>query len=153
MSAIAGARPGRRSICLVAAGLLLAMAGCVRGGDELVIYSYVPRLIAEQGEGLKARNYYFRNGDSGAVIDVTGVAIHPSADSRKAAEDFVGYMLDTAAQQYFAQQTHEYPLSAGVSPSGDLPPMSELDPPHIDLAGLSDLEGTIALLRDAGVIP
>ncbi|MDA0734610.1 MAG: iron ABC transporter substrate-binding protein [Chloroflexi bacterium] len=135
---------------------LISIVQAVANGDVdvgFVNHYYVPRLIAEQGEGLKARNYYLGNGDAGATIDVAGVAIHQSTGSGNAAEDFVAYMLDVAAQQYFAQETQEYPLSAGVSPSGDLPPLSELDPPHIDLADLSDLEGTIALLRDTGVIP
>lgn len=135
---------------------LISIVQAVANGEVdvgFVNHYYVPRLIAEQGEGFKARNYYLGNGDPGATIDVAGVAIHQSTDSGKAAQDFVGYMLDVSAQRYFAEETHEYPLSAGVSPSGDLPPLTELDPPHIDLADLSDLEGTIALLRDAGVIP
>lgn len=135
---------------------LISIVQAVANGEVdvgFVNHYYVPRLIAEQGDGLKARNYYLGNGDPGATIDVAGVAIHQSTGSSKAAEDFIEYMLDVAAQQYFAQETHEYPLSAGVALSGDLPPLSGLDPPHIDLADLSDIEGTIALLRDTGVIP
>jgi len=135
---------------------LISIVQAVANGEVdvgFVNHYYVPRLIAEQGDGLKVRNYYLSNGDPGATIDVAGVAIHQSTGSRKAAENFIEYMLDVAAQQYFAQETHEYPLSAGVAPSGDLPQLSDLDPPHINLADLSDLEGTIALLRDTGVIP
>ena len=62
-------------------------------------------------------------------------------------------MLDVEAQQYFAQQTHEYPLSAGVPPMGDLPPLSSLDPPTIDPADLSEFESTQGLLRETGIIP
>ena len=135
---------------------LISIVQAVANGEVdvgFVNHYYVPRLIAEQGDGLKARNYYLGNGDPGATIDVAGAAIHQSTGSSKAAEDFIEYMLDVAAQEYFAHKTHEYPLSAGVAASGGLPPLYDLDPPHIDLADLSDLEGTIALLRDAGVIP
>jgi len=135
---------------------LISIVQAVANGEVdvgFVNHYYVPRLIAEQGDGLKARNYYLGNGDPGATIDVAGVAIHQSTGSTKSAEDFIQYMLDIAAQEYFAQETHEYPLSAGVAPSGDLPPLSGLDPPNIDLSDLSDIKGTIALLRDTGVIP
>ena len=135
---------------------LISIVQAVANGEVdvgFVNHYYVPRLIAEQGDGLKARNYYLGKGDPGATIDVAGVAIHKSTGSGKAAEDFIEYMLDVPAQEYFAQKTHEYPLSAGVAASGNLPPLSSLDPPHIDLADLSDLKGTIALLRDTGVIP
>lgn len=118
-----------------------------------VNHYYVPRFIEEQGEGFGARNYYLGQGDPGAVVDVAGVAVHRSSDAQGAAEDFVEYLLSTEAQQYFAQETHEYPLSAGVPPSGDLPPLESLDPPAVDLSDLSDLEGTLRLLREADVIP
>jgi iron(III) transport system substrate-binding protein len=118
-----------------------------------VNHYYVPRFMEEQGEDFGARNHYLGQADPGAVIDVAGVAIHQSTDVRGEAEDFVEYMLSVEAQQYFAQETHEYPLSAGVQPSGDLPPLSSLDPPPINLSDLSDLEGTLNLLREADVIP
>ena len=44
-------------------------------------------------------------------------------------------------------------MAAGVEPEGDLPPLDSLDPPDVDLGSLSDLEGTIDLLRDVGVLP
>jgi iron(III) transport system substrate-binding protein len=62
-------------------------------------------------------------------------------------------MLGVKAQEYFSQETHEYPLSAGVEPTGDLPPLNSLDPPGIDLNELSDLQGTLNLLRETGIIP
>lgn len=135
---------------------LISIVQAVANGEidvGIANHYYVPRFIEEEGEGFGARNYYLGHGDPGAVIDVAGVAIHKSSNVRSAAEDFVEYMLGTEAQQYFAQQTHEYPVSAGVPPAGDLPPLSSLDPPQIDLDNLSDLQGTLDLLRETGVIP
>jgi iron(III) transport system substrate-binding protein len=135
---------------------LISIVQAVADGEVdvgFVNHYYVPRFIAEEGEDFGARNYYLGNGDPGAVVDVAGVAILQSTDLREAAEGFVAYMLDVEAQQYFAQQTHEYPLSAGVPPTGDLPPLSSLDPPTIDPADLSELESTQRLLREAGIIP
>jgi iron(III) transport system substrate-binding protein len=135
---------------------LISIVQAVADGEVdvgFVNHYYVPRFIAEEGEEFGARNYYLGNGDPGAVVDVAGVAIPQSTELREAAEGFVAYMLDVEAQQYFAQQTHEYPLSAGVPPTGDLPPLSSLDPPTIDPADLSELESTQRLLREAGIIP
>jgi iron(III) transport system substrate-binding protein len=135
---------------------LISIVQAVADGEVdvgFVNHYYVPRFIAEEGEDFRARNYYLGNGDPGAVIDVAGVAIPQSTDMREAAERFVEYMLDVEAQQYFAQETHEYPLSAGVLPAGDLPPLSSLDPPNIDPGELSELESTLRLLRETGIIP
>lgn len=118
-----------------------------------VNHYYVPRYMEEEGEEFGARNHYLGQGDPGAVIDVAGVAIHRSTDVPGAAENFVEYLLGAEAQQYFAQETHEYPVSAGVAAAGDLPPLNSLDPPLIDLSDLGDLQGTLDLLRGSGAIP
>ena len=69
------------------------------------------------------------------------------------AERFVEYLLSETAQRYFAAETREYPLAAGVEPEGELPPLSSLDPPDVDLSNLSDLQGTLSLMRDVGILP
>jgi iron(III) transport system substrate-binding protein len=40
----------------------------------------------------------------------------------------------------------------GVPPVGGLPRIDELNPPNIDLTALGDLEGTIRLMREVGVL-
>lgn len=118
-----------------------------------VNHYYVPRFIAKSGGDWDSRNHFLGGGDPGAVIDVAGVGIMKSSDSSDAAQDFVDFMLGEQAQRFFAEKTYEYPVSAGVEPVGDLPPLDSLDPPNIDPADLSELESTIKMLRDAGVIP
>ena len=67
--------------------------------------------------------------------------------------NFVRHLLSAEAQDYFARTTFEYPLVPGVDPIGRLPSIDELNPPEeLDLTQLSDLEGTISLLRDVGVL-
>ena len=84
---------------------------------------------------------------------VAGAGIIKDAGNREAAEQFLEYLLSKAAQTYFSETTKEYPLIAGVEPEGDLPPLSSLEPPEVDLGALSDLQGTISLLREVGIIP
>jgi iron(III) transport system substrate-binding protein len=118
-----------------------------------VNHYYVPRFLKERGPSFGARNHYITNGDPGGLIDVAGVAVLAQSKHAAAAARFVEYMLSAPAQHYFAEQTYEYPLSAGVSPVGELPPLATLNPPKIDPDQLADLQGTLRLLRETGIIP
>jgi iron(III) transport system substrate-binding protein len=118
-----------------------------------VNHYYLFRFLAEQGEDFKARNYFMKNGDVGALVNVAGAGILDSSDHKDDAARFIEYMLQVEAQQYFANETYEYPLIEGVEVDPLLTPLSELRPPQLDLSELSDLEGTQQMLRDTGVLP
>jgi iron(III) transport system substrate-binding protein len=117
-----------------------------------VNHYYVFRTIEEQGEDFPARNYFLKNGDPGALVLAAGTGILDTAENPEAAREFIRYLLSEEAQQYFADETYEYPLIEGVEPAEGLPPLSEIESPRIDLSDLSDLEGTLELLRETGVL-
>jgi iron(III) transport system substrate-binding protein len=117
-----------------------------------VNHYYLFRALEEQGEGFGARNYYPRDGDVGALINVAGAGILQTSDNVEEAEQFLGYMVGEDAQQYFADETYEYPLVEGVETSEELVPLSEIETPDIDLSNLDDLEGTLELMEEAGVL-
>ena len=71
---------------------------------------------------------------------------------KKNAEKFIEYLLGSEAQKYFSEETKEYPLSAEVKPSGNLPSLESLNPPNVDLNSLDDLRSTIALLQEVGAL-
>ena len=118
-----------------------------------VNHYYLERFLAEQGPGFGARNYFIGNGDPGALVLVAGVGILSASDNRDVAAEFVDFMLSASAQQYFASEIKEYPVAAGIAPAGELPPLESLNPPNVDLGSLSDLEGTLKLLQETGVLP
>ena len=118
-----------------------------------VNHYYLERFLEEHGEGFEARNYYIGNGDPGALVLVAGAGILEASDNKATAQEFVDFLLSEPAQQYFTSDVKEYPVFAGVEPEGDLPPIESLDPPDVDLGSLSDLQGTIDLLREVGVLP
>ena len=118
-----------------------------------VNHYYLERFLEEHGQGFGARNHYIGNGDPGALVLVAGVGILAPSENRDIAEEFVEFLLSAPAQAYFAQEIKEYPVSAGVAPEGDLPPLESLNPPNVDLGSLSDLEGTLKLLRETEVLP
>ncbi len=93
----------------------------------------------------------FTSGDAGAVFNVAGAAVVDSASDQDLAANFVRHLLSAEAQEYFAIETFEYPLTPEVQPVGDLPTVDELNTPDIDLTQLSDLEPTVELLRDVGI--
>ena len=62
------------------------------------------------------------------------------------------YMLSEEGQAYFAEETFEYPLVEGIDADPRFPPLDELEPPEVDLSELADLEGTLELLRSAGIL-
>lgn len=118
-----------------------------------VNHYYLQQVIAQQGEGVKARNYFTRAADPGSVILVAGVGVLNSAKHKEPAERFIRFMLSAPAQQYFAGQTYEYPLVSGVVKNRLLPDLDKLQRPEIDLSRLEDVKGTQDLLRRAGAIP
>ena len=118
-----------------------------------VNHYYLERFLEEHGPEFKARNHFIGNGDPGALVLVAGTGILKASENRSTAEEFVEFLLSEPAQEYFTTEVKEYPVVAGVEPEGDLPPIDSLDPPDVDLGSLSDLEGTIDLLREVGVLP
>ncbi len=118
-----------------------------------VNHYYLYRFIAEQGESFAARNYHPRAGGPGAIILVAGAGILETSRNKEAAERFLEFMLSPVAQQYFAGQTFEYPVVAGVQTNRLLKPLSEINSPQIDMADMTDLKGTLSLLRETGILP
>ncbi len=113
---------------------------------------YLYRALEEQGKDFGARNYNFPRGDVGNLVIVAGASVLNTADNLEAAESFVEYLLSEEAQQYFADETFEYPLIEGVDTAEGLPPLSEIESPDVDLGNLDDLQGTLELLRRTGVL-
>jgi iron(III) transport system substrate-binding protein len=117
-----------------------------------VNHYYLFRQLEEQGEGYAARNYFFPGGDLGSLINVAGAGIVDTAGNQEAAQAFIDYLLSAEAQEYFRNQTKEYPLVTGIDADPMLPPLEGLDTPDIDLNQLYDLEGTLEMLQEAGVL-
>lgn len=118
-----------------------------------VNHYYLLRAQAEQGGELPVRNHFLPAPDPGSMINVAGAAILASSDKQDAARRFIDFLLSAEQQGYFAQETFEYPLVAGVAGPAGVPPLSELQSPDLDLSDLSDLQGTLRLMQDAGVLP
>lgn len=115
-------------------------------------YYLYEKIAAEGADAVVAENVFLDAGDPGGLVNVAGVGILASTDNEAAAQALVSFLLGEEAQTYFAEETYEYPLAAGVSPSVELPPLDSLDPPAIDLADLDTLAATQELLADVGLL-
>jgi iron(III) transport system substrate-binding protein len=133
---------------------LTALEGVASGEVEVafVNHYYLYQVQEEQGESVPVRNYYLQNGDPGALVLAAGAGVLDSAENPRAAESFLDYALSEEAQQYFADETVEYPLVEGVETDEDLVPLDEIQSPEIDLSNLDDLQGTLELLQETGVL-
>lgn len=94
----------------------------------------------------------FTGGDAGALVNTAGVEILKGTKRTELAQNFIRHLLSAEVQEFFATRTFGYPMVTGVPPVGDLPPIDELEPPKLDLSKLSDLEPTLKLMREVGVL-
>lgn len=117
-----------------------------------VNHYYLYQLQKESGDTLAAANYYPLEGDVGALVNIAGAGILTGAQNAGAAQEFLDYLLSETGQQYFAEQTFEYPLASGVPADPRLKPLAEIQTPELDLNQLKDLQGTLKLLQDVGAL-
>ncbi|MET9736192.1 iron ABC transporter substrate-binding protein [Streptomyces sp. NPDC006458] len=120
----------------------------------LINHYYWYEQVAEKGEDeVKAKIHFLPGGDPGALVNVAGVGIVKGSDQASVAQKAVDFLLSEKAQKYFADDTKEYPLAAGVTSSvKDLPPLASLQSPKIDLGKLESLQETLKMLQEAGMV-
>ncbi|MFB9146018.1 iron ABC transporter substrate-binding protein [Halomonas alkalicola] len=119
----------------------------------LVNNYYLPRFVASDAD-FPVEQAFFADGDIGNLVNVAGIAVIESSSNQEAAVEFVRFLLSPAAQQYFTTNVFEYPVTREVIQN---PVLEDFDrllevSPQIDLDDLDDLEGTLRLLRDAGLL-
>ncbi len=118
----------------------------------LVNHYYLYGAIAEAGGPIGAANYYFPGGDIGSLVNVTGIGILKTAPNPENAQALIDYLLSEEGQTYFAQETSEYPVVAGIETVEGLPALEDIESPEIDLSDLADLQGTLELLAEVGLV-
>ena len=90
-------------------------------------------------------------GDLGSMLLITAASVLETSDDPELAADLVEFLLGEEAQTYFAEETLEYPLAAGVEPVEGLFPLDEIVSARLDFATLGSLDETIALIADSGL--
>ena len=101
---------------------------------------------------ITAANYYLPGESAGNLVNVAGVGVLASSEKTDAALALVKFLLSETAQQYFVEKTAEYPVLESVPVAGDLKPLNMVPTLAIDLNDLDDLEATLQLIHEAGVL-
>jgi iron(III) transport system substrate-binding protein len=131
-----------------------AIVAAVAAGEidaGLVNHYYL--LTARRSQpGINAENYFFPADSAGRLVNVAGAGVLASSKRGEAARAFVEFLLSDEAQRYFVEQTHEYPVIPSIALPENLPPLDSSTGEHLDLNDLYDLESTLSLLHEAGVL-
>ncbi|MGE3141061.1 MAG: iron ABC transporter substrate-binding protein [Thermoleophilia bacterium] len=96
--------------------------------------------------------HVFPDGDVGSLINVAGAGVVSSTDDAAAAERLVAFLVSPASQEFFVEETKEYPVTPGVAGPEGLPSLESIEQPDVDLNDLEDLRGTLALIQRAGLV-
>ena len=133
----------------------IAVRDAIANGEVdagLINHYYVAEAIATEGEDYPVALFFPPGGDPGSLVNVAGGAVLKTSKKQAEAQKLLSWLLGRTAQEYFADKTKEYPLSAGVGPDPALTPLEEIEQPDIDLSDLEGLAESVALIRDSGAL-
>jgi iron(III) transport system substrate-binding protein len=133
----------------------IAIRDAVERGEVdfgLVNHYYNEQAKAEDPSA-PTENHFLDGDDPGAAILTTAVGIlDTGADHAAEAQRFIDFLLTQESQEFFARETFEYPLAAGIQPAEGLPALTSIASPNVDLSSLGGgLERTRELIRDSGL--
>jgi iron(III) transport system substrate-binding protein len=118
----------------------------------LVNHYYLLRLQAE-GAGTRTANHFLSGGDAASLVMPAGAGILADSDQPENARAFIEFLLSEASQVFFATETFEFPLVAGIAAPDGLPSIDEIGTPDIDLSDLAEqLERATDLVTQAGLL-
>ena len=132
-----------------------AVAGIADGEADFALVNsyYLPGFVARD-PAFPVAQTFFENGDIGNLVNVAGVAILESSKNKSNAQKLVEYLISPAAQQYFTSVVNEYPVTSNVISNPVLTDVKVVleAAPRMNLDQLEDLEGTLTLIRRAGLL-
>jgi iron(III) transport system substrate-binding protein len=125
--------------------------GEIDGG--IVDHYYWYRLRDEVGATkVHSALHYFKAGDPGAFIDVSGAGVLTSSKHKAAAQAFLAYLVSEPAQTIIAtSHSYEYPLRPGVQSTTNLKPLDSIGT-IASPADLGDGKPALALLQSVGLL-
>ena len=115
----------------------------------LVNHYYLLRALAEDPTA-PAANYFMPSGGVSSFVNLSGVAVLRSSPESLA---LVDALLTESAQRYFAEETFEYPLAAGLEAAAGLPPIGDLRAQQLPFDEVAaQLEETLELIAASGLL-
>ncbi|GLY64898.1 iron ABC transporter substrate-binding protein [Amycolatopsis taiwanensis] len=126
-------------------------AGEIPAGVIYHYYWYKDR--AESGANSSNTELEFFGGkDPGGFVSVSGAGVLKSGKNQEQAQQLVRYLTGHNGQQILADSTAlEYAIGKDVNPNPRLKPLSELDPPAVDMSKLNGPK-VVELMQQAGLL-
>ncbi|HLQ84891.1 MAG TPA: substrate-binding domain-containing protein [Salinisphaeraceae bacterium] len=138
-----GVKPHARSY----GGELGVVMAVERGEVDLGFANHYYTLRLKQGMPDANVQLALTEHDAGSLINASGAVL---LSDKPLAAQFLRYLFTREVQSYLMREAFEIPMVANVEPPAGLP--TPIQPPEIDLTQLTDLQGTLRLLRETGVL-
>ncbi|MGI9252944.1 MAG: extracellular solute-binding protein, partial [Thermomicrobiales bacterium] len=118
----------------------------------LVNHYYLHAIKLEEGPDFPVANHFFAPDDPGSLINVAGIGLLAAAPEKAFALEVIAGLVSEQGQTYFLEATGEYPLIPGLPAPEGLKQIAETRGPEIDLGSLADLQGTLDMLAEVGLL-
>lgn len=120
----------------------------------LVNNYYLLRFLAADPDFPVTQTLFATEGDIGNLLLVAGMGVLDTSDQKEEATQFIDFLLSPAAQQYFAGEVFEFPVTDGAIVTRKDISLEDVQAksPKVDLNAIGDLEGTLEMLREAGLV-
>lgn len=122
--------------------------------DGAIIYHYYfVGDRARTGENSdKVALHYFRGGDAGAFVSVSGAGVLKSSKHKEQAEAFVRWMAGKGGQAVLRDgDSYEYAIGTGAASNAKLEPLDKLQAPKIGVQTLNSRK-VAELMKEAGLL-
>ena len=110
--------------------------------------------LKKENPALAAEQTFFADGDIGNLVFVAGAAVLKTSPRQAEALRFLRFLLTAESQQYFTNDVSEYPVTTDVPAAPGLvaPEAMTKAAPRVPMRSMNDLEGTLKLLRELGLL-
>lgn len=126
------------------------------GGADIGVTNnyYLSRQLARDPEFPVNQQLFATQGDIGNLLLVAGMGVLQTSQHQDEAQQLIAFLLSPAAQQYFASEVAEFPVVPGTIVSRQDINLDDViqAAPAVDLNSIGDLEGTLQMLREVGLL-
>jgi iron(III) transport system substrate-binding protein len=134
----------------------IAILSAVNSGEiktGIIYHYYWYQDRAESGANSKnVELEFFGHKDPGAFLSTSGAGVLKSSKHAEDAQKLVNYLTGKEGQEALvASNALEYPVGNGIAANQALKPLSELDPPTIDIGVLNGAQ-VVTLMQQAGLL-
>lgn len=131
------------------AGELGVVMAVSRGEVDLGFANHYYTLRLKSGDPDAEVALAFSRDDAGCLLNASGAM---ALGGGELSRNFIRYLLTREVQSYLSENAYEIPMISGMETPKGLPNLDEIHPPEVKLSQLADLQPTLKLMRQAGVL-